>query len=153
LTVPVKVNDGAADSNTYNLSVTVTPVNDAPVISEGATTNVTMSEDSSPNPFELTLHASDVDTGDILTWKIFSEASQGIAEVTGTGESKEIGYTPIEDYSGSDNFVVEVSDGNGGTDTITVYVTIEEVNDAPIALDDIDNVEKISYWNKTPVFT
>ena len=32
LTVPVKVNDGLADSNVYNLTVTVTPVNDAPVI-------------------------------------------------------------------------------------------------------------------------
>ena len=32
LTVPVKVNDGTVDSNTYNLSVTVTAVNDAPVV-------------------------------------------------------------------------------------------------------------------------
>ena len=32
LTVPVKVNDGTGDSNASNLMVTVTPVNDAPVI-------------------------------------------------------------------------------------------------------------------------
>ena len=32
LTVPVKVNDGLADSNVYNLTVTVSIVNDAPVI-------------------------------------------------------------------------------------------------------------------------
>ena len=30
--MPVKVNDGLADSNVFNLTVTVTPVNDAPVI-------------------------------------------------------------------------------------------------------------------------
>ena len=34
LTVPVTVNDGAADSNTYNLTVTVTAVNDAPVAAD-----------------------------------------------------------------------------------------------------------------------
>ena len=31
LTVPVVVNDGTTDSNPFNLSITVTPVNDAPV--------------------------------------------------------------------------------------------------------------------------
>ena len=43
-----------------------------------------------------------------------------------------IGYTPTANYNGSDSFVVQVSDGNGGTDTITVNVTIEAVNDAPM---------------------
>jgi len=33
LSVPVRVNDGTDDSDTYNLTVTVTAVNDAPVIS------------------------------------------------------------------------------------------------------------------------
>ena len=32
LTVPVIVNDGTDNSNIFNLTVTVTPVNDAPVI-------------------------------------------------------------------------------------------------------------------------
>ncbi len=32
--------------------------------------------------------------------------------------------------------MVQVSDGNGGTDTITVNVTLAPVNDAPVAVDD-----------------
>ena len=41
LTVPVKVNDGTDDSNTHNLSVNVTAVNDAPVVTNpGDQTNV-----------------------------------------------------------------------------------------------------------------
>ena len=126
LTVPVKVNDGALDSNTFDLTVTVGAVNDAPVITEGASINVTMSEDGSITPFSLTLHATDVD-GDTLTWSISTPAGHGTASAIGTGTSKAISYTPTLNYIGSDSFDVQVSDGNGGTDTITVNVTISAV--------------------------
>ena len=53
-------------------------------------------------------------------------------ERSGTGNSKAIGYTSNPNYNGSDSFVVQVSDGKGGTDTVTVNVTIEAVNDAPV---------------------
>lgn len=131
LTVPVKVNDGTHDSNTFNLQVTVTPVNDPPVITESNPQSVTMSEDGVPNPFSLTLNATDVD-GDTLTWSILTQASHGTAVVSGTGTSKVIGYTPEKDYFGSDSFIVQVSDGKGGSDTITVNVIIESVNDPPV---------------------
>jgi hypothetical protein len=94
-----------------------------------------MSEDGSPTAFSLTLNATDPD-GNTLTWSIQSQASNGTAAATGTGTSKVIDYTPNADYNGSDSFVVQVSDGNGGTDTITVNVTIIPVNDAPVAVDD-----------------
>ena len=91
-----------------------------------------MSEDGAPTAFDLTLHATDGDVGDTLTWSISTPASNGTASASGTGASQVIGYTPTANYNGSDSFVVQVSDGNGGTDTITVNVTIEAVNDAPI---------------------
>jgi hypothetical protein len=130
LTVPVKVNDGMTDSSVFNLTVTVTPVNDAPVITEGPTALVSMSEDGTPTPFSLTLNATDID-GDTLTWSISSTASHGLATAAGTGPSKAISYTPNPDYSGVDSFVIQVSDGNGGVDTIIVNVTISAVNNAP----------------------
>ena len=105
--------------------------NQAPVITETDPQAVTMSEDGSPTAFNLTLHATDANPGDTLTWSISGAASHGTATASGTGASKVIGYTPIENYNGSDSFVVQVSDGNGGTDTITVNVTIDPVNDAP----------------------
>ncbi|MGR5322283.1 Ig-like domain-containing protein, partial [Vibrio sp. DNB22_19_1] len=40
-------------------------------------------------------------------------------------------YTPNDDYNGSDSFTVEVSDGQGGTDTITVNIGVTPANDAP----------------------
>ena len=62
------------------VTITVTNVNEAPTINEGASTPVTMSEDGSPTPFNLTLHATDVDAGTTLTWSIASPASHGTAK-------------------------------------------------------------------------
>jgi hypothetical protein len=40
----------------------------------------------------------------------------------------DISFKPTTDYAGNDSFVVKVADGNGGTDSITVRVSIEEVS-------------------------
>jgi hypothetical protein len=37
-----------------------------------------------------------------------------------------IGYEPTHNYTGLDSFVVQISDGQGGFDTITVNVTINQ---------------------------
>jgi hypothetical protein len=124
------------DTFTYTLNggsigtvtMTVTCFNDAPAITDTKPAAVIMSEDGSPTAFSLTLNATDAD-GDTITWSISSPASHGTATATGTGTSKVIGYTPTANYNGSDTFTVQVSDGNGGTDTIIVNVTIDAVNE------------------------
>jgi hypothetical protein len=98
-----------------------------------------MSEDGSPTAFSLTLNATDSDGSNTLTWSISTPAAHGSASASGTGNSKAINYTPTANYNGADSFVVQVSDGNGGTDTITVNVTINPVNDAPTAVNDNAN--------------
>jgi parallel beta-helix repeat protein len=113
--------------------VTVTAVNTAPIITEGASVNVNMSQDGSTTPFSLTLHATDVD-GNTLTWSINTPAGHGTASASGAGTSKAISYTPALHYIGSDSFVVQVSDGHGGTDTIIVNVTISAVEPTPFTI-------------------
>jgi len=129
LTARATDNAGAMTTSAV-VNVTVTAPNQPPVITEGPSVAVTMSEDNAPTAFSLTLHATDAD-GDALTWSISSQAAHGTASVSGTGASKSIAYTPAVDYNGSDTFVVQVSDGQGGVDTITVNLTIQAVNDAP----------------------
>ncbi|MGE2693022.1 Ig-like domain-containing protein, partial [Mycolicibacterium pulveris] len=51
-------------------------------------------------------------------------------------------YTPNPDFHGSDSFTYAASDGNGGTATATVYVTVNPVNDAPVAVDDAVTVDE-----------
>jgi hypothetical protein len=129
--------DAAANFNTA--STTTTPGDTdtitnytyvaAPVITESDPASVTMSEDGSPTPFSLTLHATDANSGDTLTWSILSQASHGTASAANGASpnwSSVISYTPLPNYNGSDSFVVKVSDGSL-TDTITVNVTIQPV--------------------------
>src|SRR5690606_26485841 len=130
--VAVEVSDGGEDgaaAATQSWTINVTAVNDAPVITEGDSTSVTMSEDGAPTAFALVLNATDGDST-TLSWSIASAATNGTANVTGTGNSKPVSYTPNADFNGSDSFVVRVSDGTL-SDDITVNVTIEAINDAP----------------------
>ncbi len=123
--------------DTYNhrvLAFTSAAVpNQPPEITEGATAIVPMSVNGSPTAFDLTLHATDANVGDTLTWSISSPASNGTASASGTGSSKVIGYTPNQDYKGPDAFTVQVADGNGGSDIIDVTVNVLAYH-APIAV-------------------
>ena len=116
---------------THNFTLNISGLNDAPVITQGSESNITISEDNSPTAFSLTLNAIDTES-DTITWSIESNASNGIASVSNspTGTSQAINYTPNTNYNGSDSFVVKVSDDTGSS-TITVNVTVNAVDDAP----------------------
>lgn len=117
--------------DTITVNVTVNPVNDPPVISEGAGPIVrVIDEDNSPTAFLLTLNATDFEI-DTLTWSISSAALNGSAIVSGTGLSKVINYAPSANYNGPDSFTVQVFDG-ASPDTITVNLTVNPRNDAPV---------------------
>ena len=124
--VGVPAGQSAIASSAWNLVA-----NSAPVIAQTGPLTLTMDEDGSPTAWSVpTVTATAADT-DVLTW-LASTPSHGTATVSGTGASPDpFIYSPSSDYNGTDSFVVRVSDGNGGIDSITVDVTIEPVNDAP----------------------
>ncbi|WP_299418059.1 Ig-like domain-containing protein, partial [uncultured Sulfitobacter sp.] len=76
-----------------------------------------------------TILASDVD-GDTLAYAVGTDATNGSVVVDATTGAYT--YTPNADFNGTDSFVVTVSDGAGGQTTITVGVTVNPVNDAPV---------------------
>ncbi len=122
----VKVSDGSK-TDTITVNVTIAAINDSPVIAQGSTEPLAVTEDINKT---LTLNASDVDSG-TLTWSINTQGTKGVATVSGTGASKTVTYDPNSNATGTDTFVVKVSDGSK-TDTITINVTITAVNDAPV---------------------
>jgi hypothetical protein len=97
--------------------------NHPPVITEGNSIDVSMTKNGNPIPFALTLHATDADH-DSLTWAIQSPPSNGTASVG--AKTGAVSYTPNTNYVGTDWFIVRVADGYGGTDSITVNVTISD---------------------------
>jgi VCBS repeat-containing protein len=78
-----------------------------------------------------TLTATDPD-GDPVTFSLTTGAQNGNVVLTSAGA---FFYTPNDDFFGNDSFTVTASDGNGGTATATVALTVNPVNDAPTAED------------------
>jgi uncharacterized repeat protein (TIGR01451 family) len=122
------ITDGSGGTDTAVVTVTVTPVNDPPVAGNDARATP---EDTPRNMTALLNNDGDVD-GDPLTIVSFTQPSHGTTSCTATGCL----YSPAPDFFGTDSFTYTVSDGNGGTDTATVTLTVTPVNDAPVAVDD-----------------
>ncbi|MFT5526170.1 MAG: hypothetical protein ACI9HK_004143 [Pirellulaceae bacterium] len=139
----VEVSDGSL-SDTITVTVTVDPVNDAPVISQSNPVATTMSEDGAPTAFAVTIDATDVDN-DTLTWTLAAggDAANGTAVVSGTGASPTIVYTPTANFSGGDSFTVQVDDGNAATAAVRVEVTITQENDPAVFGGDLTGRETV----------
>ena len=87
----------------------------------------------------INVRANDSDAnGDTLTVSMNTGPSHGIAVVLSNGS---IRYTPNENYNGNDSFTYRISDGNGGSDTARVNITVNAVNDDPNAQDDSSATE------------
>lgn len=70
--------------------------------------------------------------GDVLTVSQVSQGANGTVQIYG---DEFVVYTPTANWNGTDTFAYTVSDGYGGADTATVTVTVDAVNDEPVALD------------------
>jgi gliding motility-associated-like protein len=121
-TFTVTVSDGKGGTTTVTIPVTISPVNDAPVASAPAIVT------NKNTPVNGTITASDVD-GDALTFTVTTAPAHGTVSVNPDGTYT---YTPANNYSGTDVFTVTVSDGKGGTTTVTINVTVNPTNVAPV---------------------
>jgi regulation of enolase protein 1 (concanavalin A-like superfamily) len=127
--ITLTASDGSLSaSDSFVLTVNAAS-NTAPTITTTKPSSLTTNEDTAGS---VNLAATDAN-GDTLTWLILTQGTKGTAAASGTGSPKMVTYTPTANLNGSDAFVVQVSDGRGGTDTITVNVTISAVNDVPVA--------------------
>jgi VCBS repeat-containing protein len=117
--------DGSSDSNNADVTITITADADAPVAQPG---DLTTDEDT---PANGTLTASDPD-GDPLTYSIASPPSMGSAVITDMAAGT-FTYTPDPDQNGTDSFTFSATDGSNFSNTETVSVTINPVNDPPVA--------------------
>lgn len=122
----IVIDDGNGGTAEQVVSVTVTPVNDAPTAP--ATNAVTTGEDTASAP--TAINANDID-GDTLTYSEKAGAGAANGTVTFNQANGTFTYTPDLDFTGSDSFTILVDDGNGGTTEQVVSVTVTPVNDAP----------------------
>ena len=138
------VNDGNGGTDSQTVTLAVTPVNDAPVADADKT--VTVAEDSGASALGIAA-PTDID-GDPLTITVTGipnasigtvYLSDGITAVTNgmtltSAELTGLLFRPVADANGAaGTFSYTVNDGNGGSDSQTVTLTVTPVNDAPVA--------------------
>ncbi len=117
-------------TDTATVTITVTPVNDAPVANDDS---YSVDEDTVLNIAASGVLTNDTDIdGDGLTAVLDTDVTSGILNLNSDGS---FSYTPTLNFNGLDTFIYIANDGVL-TDTATVTITIAAVNDTPVANDD-----------------
>ena len=114
------------------VTITVNPVNDAPVaLADSYTTpeDTPLSDDVSTNDSDIDLDGLFVTTTPVV------DVSNGTLVLNTNGTFT---YTPDPGYNGNDNFTYEICDNGTPTEcaTAAVSININSINDAPVAVDD-----------------
>ena len=136
--VTVSVSDGKGGSDSIDVTINVTdvnetppqPTNNAPVFTDGTSTTRSVAENTASgqnigNP----VAATDADN-DTLTYTLSGDdaASFGIVSTSGQLQTRAaLDYETKKSYS----VTVSVSDGNGGSDSIDVTINVTDVNEPP----------------------
>jgi uncharacterized delta-60 repeat protein len=131
--------DGALNSATATVTITVTCVNDAPVGTDDTLSDVAEDSGARTIPF-ATLLANDQagppnESGQSLTITAVGSATGGMVSVVGT----DVIFTPAADFTGAASFSYTLADDGTTNDaadprtaTATVSFNITAVNDAPV---------------------
>ena len=79
-------------------------------------------------PVAITLTGTDID-GDTLSFEVILPPNHG--DLAGTPSN--LTYTAIENYNGPDVFSFTANDGKADSEAATIAITVNPVNDAPVA--------------------
>ncbi|HEU0035747.1 MAG TPA: Ig-like domain-containing protein [Kofleriaceae bacterium] len=127
------VSDGTL-TDTALVTITVTATNDAPVAADDTATT---DEDTALAIATATLLGNDTDLeGDTLTITAVANPTNGAVSLAGTT----VTFTPSPDFAGTASFDYTVSDGTA-TDVGRVTITVNPINDAPVAANDTATVQ------------
>ncbi len=126
-----KANDGQADSNVATVTITVNPVNDPPVALDD---HYSVAEDNTltANPGSGVLRNDTDVENDPLTAVLVDAPQHGTATLNADGT---FSYTPEADFNGTDSFSYKANDGQADSGVATVAITVNPVNDPPVAAD------------------
>ncbi len=121
---------GWLGSQTFTININ--PVNDAPVATDDIRVAV---EDNALSLAASSLLSNDTDAeGDVLTTTVLDGPDHALSFVLNADGT--FSYQAVKDYFGADSFTYRVDDGNGGSATATVSITVTPVNDVPVAVGD-----------------
>ena len=120
--ITIQVSDGAGLTASEDITVTVGGSNQNPVLVSIGDMSV-----SELQPLTFPVTASDADN-DTLEFTLVGTPPTGASITSGGAFS----WTPTERQDGTRSITVQVSDGNGGSDSETFTVAVAEVNTPPV---------------------
>ncbi|MCS0172784.1 tandem-95 repeat protein, partial [Vibrio alginolyticus] len=126
-------NDGGVINGTANLDIT--PVNDAPI----ATNDAIQTDEDSLVVIDVLANDSDIEGDDLIITSASVPEEQGIVEII----DGKLVFTTAENFNGNATISYTISDGEL-EDEAQVSVTVNSVNDAPIASNDTTITEEDS---------
>lgn len=130
-TFTYRASDGEATSNLATVSITVQPLNDAPV---GETDSVNTNEDTPLAFTSADLLQNDIDfDDDTLSLAIVDQPVHGHLIVNPDGSLE---YNPDANFFGTDSFYYRAGDGVSQSESTRVDIHVGAVNDNPIAVED-----------------
>jgi VCBS repeat-containing protein len=126
-----RLGDGNGGSGSGNFTIDYTPPNSAPIAVNDA---YTTAEDTALSvPVSGVLSNDDDIDGNVLSSILDDGPTDGTLSL-GSGGS--FTYTPDANFHGTDAFTYHANDGQLDANIATVAITVNPVNDAPVALDD-----------------
>src|SRR5204863_289491 len=126
-TIGYSISDGKGGTASALITLTESPVNDAPVALDDAASTA----EDVPVTISPLDNDSDVD-GDSLTITSVTVTNGTAVIVGGTN----VVFTPATNFNGTATIGYSISDGNGGTASALITVTVSPANDPPVALVD-----------------
>ncbi|MDX1947811.1 MAG: Ig-like domain-containing protein, partial [Pirellulaceae bacterium] len=122
-----EANDGPGVSSPATVTLLIEAVNDAPVAGDDA---FATEEDTELDfwSWELLANDADVDEDTLAIALVDGPANGSLTEVSGL-----LSYHPDENFFGTDSFTYRATDGLRESNLVTVWLTVNPVNDAPAA--------------------
>ena len=132
--VTVSVSDGNGGSDSIEVTINVTDVdeagNDPPTFTDGSSTTRSVAENTaSGQNIGDAVAATDSDSGDTLTYTLGGTDASSFSIVSTSGQLQTkaaLDYETKTSYS----VTVSVSDGNSGSDSITVTINVTDVEES-----------------------
>ena len=124
-----RATDGSATSGVTTVSITVTPVNDIPIAADDSQ-YVTLEDTRLNVPAASGILTNDFDADSAITALLVSTTTNGVLVLTNNGGFT---YLPNTNTHGVDRFTYWATDGVSTSALATVTLTVQAVNDAPVA--------------------
>lgn len=130
--IQISVSSGTGLTDTLTLfAITVTNVNDAPV----AVDDIATTDEDTAVTINILVNDSDLDDDELTV-----DSQSAVNGTLILNNDQTLLYTPNANFNGTDTITYTISDGNGGSDTAEVVVTVTSINDEPVALDDAESI-------------